>query len=400
MVEPIPLSVIIPTFNRSGFVRDCLTGLRRSGVPDLEIIVVDDGSTDDTAEVVAATEPKAIYLSQDNAGPAAARNRGFRLSRGRHVAFLDCDDQWYPEAPAKAVKLLERHPEIDLLFAEARMGNHEDGYVSWINSGGQDEFFHLPHRTVESGLRILERGPLFRRMAVRTPVFIGAVIMKREAFVQAGAFDGELCGAADWNLWLRMAATMTFAYWHEPLAIYTKHLDGMSNDRDGMSKEFCMTLRKLPAQVTLAPADRQWVAQQLRHHLIQPCLPGVQSRRLCRSAAALLRSASFLRLRMARVLLPRDLRAAVRNAPMAASNQAVAGVDIEGSSKRAENGAAFEGGIAELARMGRYPIVGGVSTWRRTQPQQQDSAQHNLPALFRGLTPLATGCRPVGAQNH
>ena len=97
----------------------------------------------------------------------------------------------------------------------------------------------------------MDASPLLRRMALRNPVFIGAVVMKREAFVRAGMFDPELCGAADWNLWLRMAATSTFAYWHEPLAIYTKHVDGMSNDLDGMRKEFCMALKKLPVQVQL-----------------------------------------------------------------------------------------------------------------------------------------------------
>jgi glycosyltransferase involved in cell wall biosynthesis len=263
----VSLSVIIPTYNRSEFVRKCLISLRQSGVPDLEIVVVDDGSTDDTAEVVVATHPGAIYLSQKNSGPAAARNRGFRLSRGRYVAFLDCDDEWLPEAPAGAIALLDRHPEVDLLFADARMGNRDDGFTSWIESGGQAEFFQLPHRELEPGFRLMESGPLFRRMALRNPVFIGAVVMRREAFAHTGMFDAQLCGAADWNLWLRMAGTTTFAYWHEPLAIYIKHVDGMSNDLDGMRKEFCMALRKLPVQVSLTPVDQAWVAEQLRHHL-------------------------------------------------------------------------------------------------------------------------------------
>src|SRR5947209_13976812 len=141
---PLALTVIIPTYNRSGYVRDCLTALRESGVPDLEVIVADDGSTDDTAAVVAATDPRARYLRQENTGtPATARNLGFRLCRGRYVGFLDCDDLWLPDAPARAVELLDRHPEVDVLFAEAKMGNPQEGYRSWIEIGGQDEFFRL-----------------------------------------------------------------------------------------------------------------------------------------------------------------------------------------------------------------------------------------------------------------
>src|SRR5205807_7291129 len=101
-------TVIVPTYNRSGYVRDCLTGLRQSGVPDLEVIVADDGSTDDTREVVGATDPRAKYLWQPNTGtPATARNAAFAVSTGRYVAFLDCDDAWLPGAPAEAVRLLD-----------------------------------------------------------------------------------------------------------------------------------------------------------------------------------------------------------------------------------------------------------------------------------------------------
>lgn len=260
------LSVIIPTYNRADYVRECLRTLARSGVRDLEIIVVDDGSTDDTAAVVAATEPHAIYLQQHNQGPAAARNKGFRASHGRYVCFLDCDDEWLPDAASQLVETLDRHPEIGVLFADARMGSRQNGFQSWIDVAGQQEFQRLPHREVEGGLRILEREPLLQRMLVRNCVFLGATILRRETFERFGPFDPALCGAADWNLWLRLAAQTTFAFRREPLAIYTKHEQGMSNDTDGMSQEFCMALQKLNSQVVLQPDARALRERQLRHH--------------------------------------------------------------------------------------------------------------------------------------
>lgn len=264
----VPLTVIIPTYNRSGYVRDCLTALKRSGVPGLEVIVSDDGSTDDTRAVVAATDPHAKYLWQPNSGtPATARNAAFAVCRGRYVGFLDCDDEWLPDAPARAVRFLDAHPEVDCLFAEARMGNPHEGYVSWIESAGQEAFFKLPHKEPEAGFRVFERGPFFRRMAVRNPVFIGATIVRREAFEAVGKFDPGLCGAADWELWLRMAHRFTWAYMAEPLAKYTRHLDNMSSNFDKMTAEFVQALRNVLAKCALSPSDRAFVKQQLRTHL-------------------------------------------------------------------------------------------------------------------------------------
>jgi glycosyltransferase involved in cell wall biosynthesis len=270
MTAAVPLSVIIPTYNRSGHVRDCLAALRRSGVPGLEVIVSDDGSTDDTAAVVAATDPHAVYLWQPNTGtPSTARNAGFAVSRGRYVAFLDCDDLWLPDAPARAVGFLDRHPDVDVVFAEANVGNPADGYESWIAAAGQRAFRELPGREPEPGFRVFERTPFFRRMAVRNPVFIGACVLRREAFDKAGKFDPALRGAADWELWLRLAHRFTFAFMAEPLAVYTRHPGNMSGNQDAMVDEFCRALRAVLAKCRLSAGDRRHVVGMLRHHLFQ-----------------------------------------------------------------------------------------------------------------------------------
>ncbi|MDP3980815.1 MAG: glycosyltransferase family A protein, partial [Chlamydiota bacterium] len=124
MTDRPSLSCIIPTYNRSDYVRECLLALQKSGVSDLEIIVSDDGSTDDTREVVETTNLSAKYLWHPNIGaPATPRNVAFTNSYGRIVGFLDCDDQWIPGMPAKIVSLFDRYPEVDVIFADARMGN-------------------------------------------------------------------------------------------------------------------------------------------------------------------------------------------------------------------------------------------------------------------------------------
>jgi glycosyltransferase involved in cell wall biosynthesis len=260
--------VIIPTYNRAEFLRACLASLQRSGAPGMEVIVVDDGSTDDIKGVAAASKLDCVYLRQDNKGPAAARNLGFKHSHGRYVAFLDSDDQWLPDVPGQMIQLLDRNPEIDLLFADARVGNDDEGFQSWIHTAGEAEFERLPSRNTECGVRIFEKEAFFRRMAVRNPVFIGAVIMRREAFARAGMFDTELCGAADWELWLRMASQMTFAFCPQPMSIYTRHGACMSNDHDVMRDEFARALAKVRQKSdTLTSTDRNLIERQLRNHL-------------------------------------------------------------------------------------------------------------------------------------
>lgn len=261
------LSVIIPTYNRAAFVRESIQKLHHSGVVNVESIVADDGSTDNTQEVVKQIAPDAKYLWQPNSGtPSTVRNAGFAISTGRYVAFLDCDDAWLPEVPRKAVELLEKHPEVDVLFADAQMGNPEQGYVSWIAEAGQQPFFDLPHRELEPNFRLLEPRPFFRRMAVRNPVFIGAVIMRREVFANSGGFNPKLRGAADWDLWLRLATKHRFAFLHEPLAIYSRHLDNMSSNMDHMSQEFCQALANTLELEALDQEDREHIRSRLHHH--------------------------------------------------------------------------------------------------------------------------------------
>jgi glycosyltransferase involved in cell wall biosynthesis len=258
------LSVIIPTYNRADYVEQCLRSLEASGAAGLEAIVVDDGSTDETG-VRFDSDARCRYLHQPNQGPAAARNLGVDHARGRYLAFLDCDDRWLPGVAPRVIGLLDHHPEVDAIFTEALVGNDRDGYESWIEAAGQAAFFALPHREPERGFRVLDTVPFFRRMAARNAVFLGALVMRREAFERAGRFEPALCGAADWELWLRMASQMTFGYWFEPLAIYTRHDNNMSSNHDRMKAEFCQALENtLRKCAHLAPGERSWVRARLR----------------------------------------------------------------------------------------------------------------------------------------
>lgn len=264
----VALSVIVATYNQAAFVRGCLASVRAGGLDGVEVIVADDGSADGTREAVAAADPGAVYLWAPNTGgPSAPRNRGFAAGRGRYVTFLDMDDEWLPSAAARAVGLLDRHPDIDVLFADARYGNARDGFVSWIDLAGQEAFRRLPRRELEANFYRMEGRPLFRHMTGRNAVCGCACFARREAFAAAGGFDTTYWGGEDWEVWMRLAASRAFGFLDEPLAVYYRHPGNMTNNRDRLTGGFCRALRNVLAKAELGPHERRLVRRRIQNML-------------------------------------------------------------------------------------------------------------------------------------
>jgi glycosyltransferase involved in cell wall biosynthesis len=107
------VSCIVPAFNAQEYIEETLASIHAQTYTSIEVVVVDDGSTDDTAGAVARFRPKVRYLYQENAGPAAARNRGIEETRGDMMAFLDADDVWHPEKLERQMARFEARPELD-----------------------------------------------------------------------------------------------------------------------------------------------------------------------------------------------------------------------------------------------------------------------------------------------
>ena len=183
------LSVIIPAYNRAEMIRDTIDSILNSGLDDFEIVVVDDGSTDRTADVVQALGSPVRYVRQTNPGLSAARNTGFAASCGQYVAFLDSDDQWFPGAVPTLVRHLDEHEDMPFIFGDAQMGSPDTGFVSFVETFGGDAFRNLPSREIGPGVRRFDRGPFFRQLLRRNVVFLGSMVMRREVMDQVGPFD-------------------------------------------------------------------------------------------------------------------------------------------------------------------------------------------------------------------
>ncbi len=261
------VSVIIPTFNRAALLARCISSLRSSAVPEVEIVVVDDGSTDETPTVARSFED-VVYLQQGNAGPAVARNRGFAASRGRYVAFLDSDDEWIPQAAARLIGQLDANLDIPLVFADTLMGSPAAGFASFIDTYGGEPFYSLPHERRPDGLRLLARRPFFRQESIRNVMFLGSLVVRRQFFESSGQFDPLLRGAADWEFFMRAAAGGPVAFSEGPATSrYFKHAGGMATDTDHMERDFILALDAVRSRCGLDAEDRAHIDAQLRRHV-------------------------------------------------------------------------------------------------------------------------------------
>jgi hypothetical protein len=225
------VSVVIPAYNAAATLERAVLSALAQDRPALEIVIVDDGSTDETPRVIAALGGRARALRQPNQGVSAARNAGIRAAAGDLIAFLDADDEWLAGKTRRQLELLERHPEAGLVYGQAlridRQGR-ECGILP--RDEGPDSYPHLFHSN-------------------RIPT--STVIARREALQRAGGFNPGLRVAEDYDLWLRIAADVPFVGLREPVARYFDHGRGLSQDAEDRYRAHLEILERAPLRPEL-----------------------------------------------------------------------------------------------------------------------------------------------------
>ena len=239
------VSVIIPTYNRRDFVREAIASVLTQTYQDFELIVVDDGSKDETQAVV--REFSGVrYVLQENRGVSSARNRGVALSSGRLLAFLDSDDLWQPHKLAKQVAFFVSQPD-------ARICQTEE---IWLRNGVRVN----PHNKHKK-----PTGDIFTRSLHLCLVSPSAVMMRRDLFERMGGFDESLPACEDYDLWLRIAATEPVHLIEEPFVIKRGgHADQLSHRFWGMDRFRIAALCKLLDSNVLTPEQRRQAEEVLR----------------------------------------------------------------------------------------------------------------------------------------
>lgn len=223
------VSVIIPTYNRAHVLGRSIQSVLNQTYQDFELIVVDDGSSDNTEEVVRNFNDIRIkYIRHDkNRGLSAARNTGIKAARGQYIALNDDDDEWLPHHLEKSVSAFRKaSPQIGVVYS---------GYLN--REGGRETYVSAPKTArIETNVHAsLLRGNF---------VGVGTAVMRRECFAKAGLFDECCPSAEDWEFWLRVAKYYHFKYIDEPTVIKNETPGSLLSDTGRLIKGFELILAK------------------------------------------------------------------------------------------------------------------------------------------------------------
>lgn len=209
----LPLvSVIIATYNYGRYITRALDSVLFQTYPNIEVVVVDDGSTDDTCSILSATYGNRIsYIRQANRGAAAARNAGISISRGEYIAFLDADDRYRPENIALKVEFLERNKQYPWVYSD---------WV-WIDKSNRITNRGSDDRHTLASLRA--SGNVFFSALKDKRLSTNVFLFERKIIADAGGFDERLTQREDYDLYLRLAYRHPIGYMHEPLVEIYPH---------------------------------------------------------------------------------------------------------------------------------------------------------------------------------
>jgi glycosyltransferase involved in cell wall biosynthesis len=246
-------TVVIPAFNAARTIRSSIRSVLGQTEQDFEVIIVDDGSTDETSDCVRsfAADPRLRVIRQSNGGPSSARNAGISAASGSYVSVLDADDLWLPEYLEVMGGALEANPDAPFAYTDAWVLDGETGRVRRASAMS----YQHPPKTA------LSWRPFFLLLLEHNFVYT-SVTMRRSILDEVGGYDESLSTGEDWELWLRIVGRGTPPV-RPPgsLAIHRNHPASLANDTLKMTRNICEIYRRF-AEDPAADAEVRALARR------------------------------------------------------------------------------------------------------------------------------------------
>jgi glycosyltransferase involved in cell wall biosynthesis len=212
------VSVVIPAYNCALYLHETIESmLAQEAVGDMEVIVVNDGSTDHTADIARQFGGVVRVIDQANAGVSSARNRGIRAARGDFIALVDHDDYWFPMKLAGQLAAFAAHPEVDVVFSDFRRWNADGPGGSFRGPSA------FAQGAMPQGVDPDFSGWIYHQMLLDSWILTSTALARAPVFRRAGGFDESLPFSEDWDFWLRVSRSHQFLKLREVSTLYRQH---------------------------------------------------------------------------------------------------------------------------------------------------------------------------------
>lgn len=256
------VSVVIPAYNCGLYIALAVQSALDQDYPHKEIIVVDDGSTDNTLDILAEFGERIVVICQPNSGVAAARNRGMNAARGALIALLDADDLWLPGKLRTQVIYLNAHLELGAVYCAWREWRPDADGQFRVPQLGRDE-------TERDGNDVRDSGWLYNKLLLDCVIHTTTLLMRREIMERVGAFDHTLRRGQDYDYWFRMSRLAPIHKLNAVLSLYRIHPESITH-KPHRANYPCLVIQKALDQWGRIGPDGTETPQSL--------IDGVQSR--------------------------------------------------------------------------------------------------------------------------
>ncbi len=210
------VTVIIPSYNCEAYIAETIDSILNQTFKDIELIVVDDGSTDKTREIVESYGTPVRLITQSNARVCAARNRGIREAKGEFICLMDHDDYWYPEKLSRQLEEFEKHPEAGAVYSSfLRWYRNQDGIFPATES--------FDRASYSDDINPDFSGWIYHQFLLDCWMLTSSAMFRAEVFKRCGMFDESLPYSEDWELWLRISREYPIIQLRRPATLYRHH---------------------------------------------------------------------------------------------------------------------------------------------------------------------------------
>lgn len=254
----------MPAYNCAAYIEESLASIFSQGINEIEVIVVDDGSTDRTAEIAAAFDARIRVLHNIHGGPAAARNLAVAHAKSNLLAFLDADDVWLPGKLAAQLRFIAEHPDARIVYSAFRFWQ--------ADSTGHFPPAEVVSWSADNGITPELSGWIYPELLLDSHIHIITAMIHRSVFDMVGGFDGSFGKGSDYDFWIRTSRYFPAYRLNRETALYRIHAGGITQRVTDICAGYEILNRAMEKYGCSGPDGRMGDEKRIRQHLASICL--------------------------------------------------------------------------------------------------------------------------------